>query len=363
LAEQVTLTVRRDDAVLAERRFTLAPGRTRIETFPDLDAGAGLLEVALGPGDGFPQDDRYRAPLRERAGIPALLVTEENPPLEAALRALPGLSVSTARPPVETAAAEGVQVYDGTTPARLAGNILAIVPPEGLPGIGYRGDAVSPGVIRAESAHFLLQGVSLNGLRVPRLAIYEIPSGVDVLATADGHPLIAAGRTPGGARLALLAFDPRESEWVHDPSFPILVANLAAWLAEAPGGTRTAFLVGDRLPAAIADSVRSVRDPAGRSRKRPEGGWAALRLESPGRWRIDGDRPEARGDIFVNLLDERVSAAASPAAPAPERVADREPPIVRPFRAEARGALAVLAILLLIAEQAVAPGARAGRLP
>ncbi|HWR96999.1 MAG TPA: hypothetical protein VN317_01110, partial [Candidatus Methanoperedens sp.] len=263
-ATEIRLSVRRDGQDLAERRFPLAPGRTHGESFPALDAGAGLLEVTLAPADAFMEDNRYEAPLRERAGVATLLVTEENPPLEAALRALPGLAVATARPGDAAGAAAAVRVFDNAAPAELAGNVLAITPPEGLPGIGYRGEAASPRVLRAVSAHFLLQGVSLAGLRVRRLPLYEIPTGMEVLATADGQPLIAAGRAPGGARLALLAFDPRESEWVHDPSFPILIANLAAWLAEEPGGTRTAFVVGDRLPAGIAASLRAVRDPAGR---------------------------------------------------------------------------------------------------
>ena len=67
----------------------------------------------------------------------------------------------------------------------------------------------------------------------------------------------------------------------------------------------------------------------------------------------------------MNLLDERVSAAAAPAAPpaagAPRRRAAGAD--TRPFRADARGALLALALLLLLAERFVAPPARAGRLP
>ncbi len=360
-ASELTLTVARDGRELARRAFPLLPGQTRVELFPALDAGGGLLEVALTPGDGFPGDNRFLAPLRERVAVPTLLLTEENPPLEAALRALPGLAVSVARPAEDAGRAVAVRVYDGAAPAQLAGNLLAIAPPEGLPGIGYRGDVPAPRVVRGVATHFLLQGVRLDGLRVRRLALYDLPSGMEVLATADGHPLLAAGRGPGGARIALLAFDPGESEWVYDPSYPILMANLLAWLADSPEGTRTAFVVGDALPQDLAGAVRSVRDPDGQRVPEPPGGWAALRFGAPGRWRLEGSGRGATGEVFVNLLDETVSAAAAPAPAAPRP--EPPPPAPRPFRLEAAGPLFALAILLLIAEQLVGPPPRAGRLP
>jgi hypothetical protein len=81
----------------------------------------------------------------------------------------------------------------------------------------------------------------------------------------------------------------------------------------------------------------------------------------PGRWRIEGDAPGTTGEIFVNLLDESVSSAAALPDPPPPAGPVRLTP--RPFRAEASGPLLAVAILLLLAEQFVAPPVRAGRLP
>jgi hypothetical protein len=292
--------------------------------------------------------------------VPTLLVTEENPPLEAALRALPGLDLQVARPSADSAAGrETVRVYDQVAPRETTGNILAIAPPEGLPGIGYRGDAANPRVVRADATSFLLRGVALENLRIARLPIYEMPSGMEVLATADGYPLLAAGRAAGGGRLVLLAFDPRESEWVFDPSYPILVANAVAWLAESPEGTRSSFLVGDPLPGALAAGLRTLIDPAGRRQPTPPDGWDSFRFPMPGRWRVEGDGPATSGEVFVNLLNESVSTAQGlpPAATAPAAEFPR-----RPFRAPGRDPLLVAALVLLVLERIVAPTQRAGRL-
>ena len=359
-AAQLGLEITRDGQPLARRNFRIAPGETHLEIFPALDAGAGLLQVELSPTDGFPADNRFLMPLRERVAVPSLLVTEGNPPLEAALRALPGLELTVARATArETPPRATVRVYDALAPRELSGNLFVIAPPEGLPGVGYRGDASSPRLIRADAGHFLLQGVSFENLRIGRLPIYEIPGGLDVLATADGYPLLAAGRLAGGARLVLLAFDPRESEWVYDPSFPILVANIAAWLAESGEGTRSSFLVGETLPEDLASSTQALVDPSGRRESRPPDGWRSFAFPVPGRWGVEGRLPGSGGEIFVNLLDEKVSATVAPAAAS---TAPATPLPRRPFRLETRRALLAAALVLLLLERLAAPPRRAGRL-
>lgn len=359
-AAELTLTISCDGRLLARRTLRHLPGESAAGVFPDLDAGAGLLRIELSPTDAYPDDNLFLAPLPERVTVPALLVSEENPPLEAALRSIPGLELALARPSKAADAARvTVQVYDRVAPPELAGNILAVAPPEGMPGFGYRGDAFAPRVVRADDAHFLLQGVSLENLRIRRLAIYEIPTGMQVLATADGYPLIAAGRLSGRARIVLLAFDPRENEWVFDPSFPILMANIAGWLAESPEGTRSSFLVGDALPEDLAGNLRALVEPGGRRIPRPSAGWRSFRFATPGRWRVEAGAGGASGEVFVNLLDESVSAAL---APQPVAHDSPPPPPERPFRFAARGALLSAALLLLLLEQLVAPPQRAGRL-
>jgi hypothetical protein len=360
-AGALTLRVTRDGTPLAERSFRLAPGETRAEVFPELDAGAGVLRAELLPRDGFPDDDLYLAPLRTRPTLPVEMVTEGNAALEAALRAVPGVELAVSRPPGRGGAAGRIRVFDRVPPPDERGSLLVIAPPQGMPGVAYRGDAIEPRELRAEGAGALLRGVEIVHLRPKRLPILVLPHGIEPVLTADGHPLVAAGRTMGGTRLALIAFDPAESGWTRDPSFPILVANLVAWLAEDSASTRSSLLVGERLPSDLAHEVRRLADPTGAAVPEPAGGWGDFRFPLPGAWRVDGAASGSGGEIFVNLVDERVSATMVPPAPGSRAPASPEPP--RPFRSEARGALLAAAITLLILERFVAPRRPAGRLP
>lgn len=361
-AGELVLTVERNGEELARRSFGTASGQAQITVFPALDAGSGLLRITLAPADGFTDDNVFLTPLRGRAAVAVRLVSEGNRPLEAALRAIPGLELSVVRPgtPVPAGSQAAVEISDSGGTFEPAGNTLVVAPPEGFPGIGYRGDAAAPRIVRADPTHFLLAGVSLENLRLKRLPIYRIPSGMDVLATADGHPLLAAGRTARGARIALLAFDPRETGWSYSPSFPILVANLLSWLAESPEATRSSFRVGDFLPEPLAGGGHRLIDPTGRTQQEPAGGWQDFRFPAAGRWRIEGGGATGSGEVFVNLLDERVSAALAPSksapAPSPPQLASR------PFRAAGQVPLLIAALVLLLLEQLVAPVPQAGRL-
>lgn len=362
--EQLVLSVAMGEREIARRGFSLAPGVPHSEVFPALDAGAGLLEIRLSPTDAFPADNVFVTPLRPGDAVPVLLLTEENRPLETALRSVPGVRLSIARAAAERAEpGAAVRVYDGSAPRSVSGNLLVIAPPEGMPGVGYRGDAAAPRLVRADPTHFLLDGVAVESLRTRRLPIYQLPSGLEVIASADGHPLVAAGRLAGGSRVVLLSFDPRDTGWSYTPSFPILIANIIAWLAESPAGVRSSFFIGDALPGGLARKVRAVTDPAGAAVARPGGGWEAFRFTEAGRWRVAGTDEASSGEIFVNILDERLSAAMARAAgPAGGGQTPEEMP-ERPFRADLQVPLLVAALALLALEMLVAPRARAGRLP
>jgi hypothetical protein len=133
-----------------------------------------------------------------------------------------------------------------------------------------------------------------------------------------------------------------------------------AWLAEGSTGTRSSLLIGDPFPADLAPLVRRLTDPTGTDAIRPPGGWEEFRFPVPGAWRVEGTGPEASGEIFVNLLDERVSALMAPPRERAPAAGASAP--ARPFRAAARDALLAIAIALLVVERFVAPRRPAGRL-
>ena len=356
-------TVLNNAAVVRREEFSLPPGGNRVFVLPRTVLEPGLLQVRLDPPDAFPGDNIFSTAIRSRPFQEAVLVSAGNPPLEAALRALPGLSLTVERPGASLAGSTGkVVVFDGVLPQPGPESQLVIHPPGSYPGIAYRGEAQNLRLVEAEPGQPLLQGVSLADLTLGTLPIYEPEHFFEVIAHADGHPLLLLGRTPQGGRIAQISFDPREAAWVYTPSFPILIANLMGWLGEESAGSRSYFRVGESLPDHLRSSLTRLDDPDART-------FGAARLREivapfplAGTYRVAGGGlgATARQEVFVNLLDEGVSREMV----FPVRVPPGPPPSAifpRPFRFDASGLSLLAGILFLIAEWAVAPRDTRGR--
>jgi hypothetical protein len=355
-------TVRNNSPGVRREAFALPAGGERVFELPRKVLEPGLLQVRLEPPDAFPGDNVFSTAIRSRPFQEAVLVSAGNPQLEAALRALPGLSLTLERPGANLGAPSGkVVVFDGVPPQPRPESQLVIHPPGSYPGIVYRGEAQNLRLVDAESGHPLLRGVSLTDLTLERLPVYEPEHYFEVIAHADGHPLVLLGRTPQGGRIAQVSFDPREAAWVHTPSFPILIANLMGWLGEESAGSRSYFRVGESLPEHLSGSLTRVVDPDARSHGADRLREVVAPFARAGEYRVTGaGGADARHVLFVNLLDEGVSRAAVPPAVA---TAWPEPPSIfpRPFRFDASGVLVFAAALFLFAEWAVAPRATQGR--
>jgi hypothetical protein len=169
-----------------------------------------------------------------------------------------------------------------------------------------------------------------------------------------------AGEGLSGARLAVLAFDPAESSWIYDPSFPILIANILSWLGLQSAGPSSSFRVGDVLEGEFLRGVESIVDPEGRTHPlSAEGG--GFTFPSPGRYRVRGEGVGNSGEVFVNLLSEKVSRRMSDSVDGGPERAFSLPPL--PFRLEIGRMILGAAIILLLAEWLITPAARVGRLP
>lgn len=356
-------TVLNNATVVRREEFSLPPGGERVFVLPRLVLEPGLLQVRLEPPDAFPGDNTFSTAVRSRPFQEAVLVSAGNPPLEAALSALPGLALTVERPGAGLAGSSGkVVVFDGVLPQAGPESQLVIHPPGSYPGIAYRGEAQNLRLVEGEPDHPLLQGVSLTDLTLARLPIFEPEHFFEVVAHADGHPLVLLGRTPQGGRIAHVSFDPREAAWVHTPSFPILIANLMGWLGEESAGSRAYFRVGESLPDHLLARLSRIEDPDARVYRSGRLDEVAAPFLLAGTYRVAGGGldAQARQEVFVNLLDEGVSRemtvpAISPPGPSPSAI------FPRPFRFDASGLLLFAGVLFLVAEWAVAPRATRGR--
>ncbi len=327
----------------------------------DLAAGEGLLELRLEPSDHFPGDNTFLAPVRSRPFLSAHLVTTGNHPLESALRSLPGLSLTVSAPGDEhEAPPSAVTILDGYVPRATAGSTLLIRPFGGMRDLPMRGEALRASFIEADATHPLLEGVSFSSLDVERMPVLVPGQGMEVVARADGHPLVMAGRNYSGERVAVVAFDPVEEGWIYDQSFPILVANLVSWLGIDARGARSSFRVGERAARSALAGARGITDPLGVDHVLPPEGEGTYTFSRAGRYRIKAGSEAPPGEVFANLLNEDVSRAM---AAGPRERAEGGLPPARPFRLPLQGALILLGLAFLVIEIAVAPPAAVGRLP
>jgi hypothetical protein len=340
---------------LFSKPVSFEPGVSSPVVFEDLDIPEGLLEIRALPEDTYMKDNVFRAPIRTGAVTTVDLVSAGNEALEAALHSLGTMKV-TVLSPADPPGKSALTVFDGETPEDFEGSALYVHPFSMPAGIDRRGEALHPRSIEAAGYHRLLDGVSFENLEISRLPILTPPPGIDVLARADGYPIVLAGRDASGRRVAVIAFDPVADGWIYDSSFPILTANLLTWVSRDSRTSASSFSVGDTLRSSVLGDGGTLVSPSG---EKTVLGSIDYTFPVSGSYRYRG--PAGSGTVSVNLLDEKISAAV-PALLTSSTAATGAYPD-RPFSAPLQGILIVLGILLLVLEAVIAPAPTVGRFP
>lgn len=214
--------------LLTSQKVSLARNRAALfELFFSLP-GSGVIELRL-PPDALEADNRAFFVLRDQPrSLRVLHLGQANPVLERALKAIAGLEVSNA-----AALPADSQLYDlvvvdkiklGEAPKT---NTLWIEPPNQtrLP---------DPYPTRWLEDHPLSQGVNWASLEVQTAQKIPRQTGAEVLLEATESPLVQAQTTPFG-RQVWLAFDPSQSNWPRQPSFPVFISNLVHWIEPSVG--------------------------------------------------------------------------------------------------------------------------------
>ncbi|MBS1676080.1 MAG: VWA domain-containing protein [Actinobacteria bacterium] len=263
--------------------FTAPPGAT--------------VRMSLPPGDGLAANDSAFVSVPQPGGENITLVGNRTRalPLARALASVPGVKLRLRTP----------QTYRSTDPG--TSDLLVLddfVPPGGLPKApalllvnpprfptgGAGGEAREQGEPRmydsrlsgTEAASPLLEGADISSLTIGAGAARKLtlPAAMTAAAWSAEGPLIASG-ADGGRRVAVIAFEPSESNLPQLAAFPALIDNIVAWsqrlapqaaaagtpfaLAEPPGTTaatlrpaaggpprQLAVAAGAEVPVAIA---------------------------------------------------------------------------------------------------------------
>jgi Ca-activated chloride channel family protein len=313
---QRRLALYADGQLLNAYDLDVPPGEQRAVVADDLPFETMVVEARLGGEDALALDDRAWAV--HRTGDPArvTLVTEGNLFLETGLALFPHLEVTTVRPEDWEAGrledrkigrseddetnfpalpSSTLTVFDAYVPITAtlpSGNLLFIAPPRSTEVFSVTGRIDQP-VPRAVSGgeagvdpllvHVNLAGVSvLEAVRVS-LPIWARP----VIAgdtPGDSSSLLWAGEMDG-RRVAVLAFDLSRSDLPLQVAFPLLLANLGAWLApsggsdlpvQVPPGSAVSLTVPPEVDSEGASPVRVTRPDGSRVQLSIESGQAIL---------------------------------------------------------------------------------------
>ncbi len=294
----VIMDIRLDgsDSLFTARRYTVTSGGyvdifnlELPDTFNSLEAHLTMPSNAA-MRDYLRVDDVAYA-VRDRAGAGrVLLVTEGNIFLEQIFRSLRGVELFEVTP------ADGLPqndfdlyVFDSVLPGELPdGDLLLVNPPRGTE-FFQRGAAVQPtGPITVNPDDPRVRNLSAYMDAVSLQSYYPL-GGVDwgtVLVQVDGNPLVVAGEV-NNRQVVVLPFDARypNTDWVLQPAWPILIAELTAWFS--PPRITDA---GDSLTPGAPVTIRFIENADEAIVTRPDGQRVSL-------------HPEGSTVVFANTLD------------------------------------------------------------
>ena len=219
--------------------ITLAPEATGSIQWGPLNANAQFLHAHIISQDAMTIDHDAWAIVGSSIHGRALLVTNGNSFLLAALRQQPGLDLYTITPNKYNAKTVGnfdLTIFDSYAPPTLPdGDLFFVNPPDGSYIFGKVGPQVKISRIDAgEDTINALANVDVSSIHV-LLASHQLTSALwaQSILSAPETPLLIGGET-NNRRVAVLGFDLHDSDLPLQPAFPILMYNLTNWFLPQP---------------------------------------------------------------------------------------------------------------------------------
>jgi hypothetical protein len=228
------------------QRFSLGPGEQRdfsaIIPKEMLASGTGFLIARLTSEDALKFDNSARAVLPTGQQRRVLLVGEDDPFLENAIKADPSIAVEILRPESwrsTLGAGFDVVVFDNWLPADLASEKLGSEPSLffGRTPFNHAGEQISPDFLEAsESNSPLLWNVEFRDIRLIKAEKLSVPADsrwrASIPMRSAGEPMVMALEDTQGGRVVAVAFAVADSNFPLRVGFPLFVSNVIHWLAE-----------------------------------------------------------------------------------------------------------------------------------
>lgn len=369
---RLLLALGEDQPTFAAYDLTVPARGEEIVVVDDLPADMSAVLARLDGEDALPLDDRAWAVLAADDPAAVTLVTSGNRFLETALALIPGLSVTTVRPPdyERAPAAADLTVFDSYTPITAtlpAGNLLFVGPPRSTGIFSVTGELDRPLLQIVDRSDPLLMHVNLADVSVLRAARIPTPDWARPLVIdgegADRAPLLFAGETDGRG-VAVLAFALQDSDLPLQVAFPLLLTNLIDWLAAGGAQIPVQMRPGEPIqfsPPPAVDAVM-VAAPGGRSlRLLPDNGRVLFaETRDLGLYQLSWDGV-VQARFAVNLFAPQESSV-QPQTVADLGAASASGARIEQSRQEWWRLLALLALALLLAEWMVYHRGAVGRI-
>ena len=320
--QETLLSIDLDGTLFDSRRLTVSAGSSVNATW-DLPPDTATVEARLSDneGDFLPLDDVAWAVHEGGVSNRTLLVTEGNLFLEQVFTVLPGVEPFKVPPGSDVLNAEDFDydlvIFDGVAlpdPPPTTDLLIINPQPGGEGGLFTVNGTFSDTVTTRLAESPLLQFVEWSEVDVRQAQQVSAP-WAQTLVQAEGGPLVQIGEQ-SGYRIAILAFDLRDSDLPLQIAFPILMANITGWLSpgrafDAPTGLQPGDPV-TVVPGASSTTVL-VQKPDG-SRWSAEVGEEDLfftETDTPGLYTVllrDAAADRLAGSFAVNLFSPAESA-------------------------------------------------------
>jgi Mg-chelatase subunit ChlD len=296
--------------------FTAPPGAT--------------VRMSLPSGDGLAADDTAFVSVPEPGGENITLVGNRTRalPLARALASVPNVNLRLRTPqtyrPTDPGTSDLLVLDDFVPPGGLpkAPALLLVNPPRFPAGrsLGKMHDSRMSGT---EAASPLLEGADISSLTIGAGAARRLalPATMTAAAWSAEGPLIASG-TDGGRRVAVMSFEPSESNLPQLAAFPALIDNIVAWsqrLAPQSAAAGTPFALAEP-PGTAAASLRPAAGGAPRELKVAGGTEVPVAIAKAGNYVVTLEGPWGTRELALAVNPGPAAAPGAPvdlSAPAP----------------------------------------------
>ena len=279
-----------------------------------LASGDGFLVARLNSADGLDFDNAARAALPAGQSLRVLLVGDDDPFLEGALKADPALAVEILKPETwrsDMGADFDAVVFDnwlpqGATLETLGRGSFFFF---GRTPFDVAGEEIRLASLEAAGSESpLLWNVELGAIRLARAGRLTLPGDgrwrASVPVESAGEPMVVALEGPRGARAVAAAFAVGDSNFPLRVGFPLFVSNVVHWLAGRSSEEEGEWKAGQIFIPERGEKISSnplLQEKAAAEERAPSLTEAPLKLRKNGFYEVRG--PVRSRWVAVNTAD------------------------------------------------------------